>query len=87
MTGTVYVSGIVLNNSQTSSTDFAPKVDVYYSNDASSWTKIASGVAGSATTTIPFTKTLMRYVKVQISGANTSNWWSIGELQSTCSTN
>jgi hypothetical protein len=87
MTGTVYLAGIVLNNSQTSSADFAPKVDVSYSNDGSSWTKLVSGFAGATTTTIPFTKTLMRYIRVQINSANTSNWWSIGELQSTCSTN
>jgi hypothetical protein len=88
MTGTVYLSGIVLNNSQTSPNDYAAKVDVYSSNDGSTWNKIVTGATGGTTTTIPFTKTLMRYMKVQISQANSNNnYWSIGELQTTCTTN
>ncbi|HVU49784.1 MAG TPA: discoidin domain-containing protein, partial [Polyangia bacterium] len=88
MTGTVYLSGIVLNNQQTSSSDYPASVDVYSSNDGSSWNKIVSGAAGGTTTTISFTKTLMRYVRVQINAANSNNnYWSIGELQTTCSTN
>jgi hypothetical protein len=88
MTGTVYLSGIVLNNNSDSSTgDFAASYDVYSSNDGSNWTKIVSGYTGSLTTTIPFTKTLMRYVRVQInSTGGSTNWWSIGEFQTTCAT-
>jgi hypothetical protein len=88
MTGTVYLSGIVLNNnSDASAQDFASTYDVYSSNDGVNWTKMVSGFAGQQTTTIPFTKTLMRYFRVQINntGGNTS-WWSIGELQTTCAT-
>jgi hypothetical protein len=87
MTGTAYLSGIVLNNSQTSSTDYAASYDLYYSNDGSTWTKFVSGVAGGTTTNIPFNRTLMRYVRVQVAAASSGNrWFSIGELQTTCST-
>ena len=87
MTGTVYLSGIALNNSATSPNDYAAKVDVYTSNDANTWNKIVSGATGSTITTINFTKTLTRYVKVQINTVNSNNnYWSIGELQSTCAT-
>jgi hypothetical protein len=87
MTGTVYLSGIVLNNQNVGQNDYAAKFDVYSSNDGSNWSKIVSAAPGATTTTITFTKTLMRYVRVQINTANTNNnWWSIGELQSTCAT-
>jgi hypothetical protein len=88
MTGTAYLTGLVLNNSQTSSSDYAAKYDVSTSNDGTNWSKIVTAAPGATVTTINFTKTLARYVRVQVNTVNPSNgWFSIGELQTTCATN
>ena len=82
-TGPVYLTGITLNNSQTSGNDYAARYDVYASLDGASWSKIVTGAAGApSATTISFGKTQTRYLKVQVNTANTSGaYFSIGELQ------
>ena len=62
-----------------SPTDYARGFDVYASNDASSWTRVA-GCSGSATPEIvSFSPQTAKYVKVVLNtGADV--WWSIDEF-------
>ena len=67
MTGTVYLSSIVLNNSQTSGNGLRCEVRrLQLERRLELDQDCHRGRAGATTTIIPFTKTLMRYVKVQI---------------------
>ena len=61
---------------------------VYTSQDGVNFNSVAvdSSPGAFGKTVFSFTKTLMRAIriKVQIKRRATSNWWSIGEIQTDC---
>jgi hypothetical protein len=85
-TGTVYLTAVTLNDTQTSGSDYASSYDLYSSSSGATWTKFASGPGAPNSTTISFAKTSMRYVRVQVATAspNPGLFFSIGEFQVAC---
>jgi hypothetical protein len=54
---------------------------VMVSNDGVQWgAAIASGAGSSATTTVSFSARSARYIRIEQTGSDPSNWWSIHEL-------
>jgi len=86
-TGTVFLTAVTLNDSQTSPSDYAVKYDLYSSPNGATWTKFASGPGVVSSTTISFAKTSMRYIRVQVATANPNAglYFSIEEFQVACS--
>ena len=59
--------------------DYPGGYQVQVSNDASTWTTVASGPGFGAKMIVPFTPQYAQYVKVVQTGAST-NWWSIAQF-------
>ena len=87
--GTVKLTRLVLNNSQTSGTDYPGQMQLFASQDGTTFesTPFATVNGAASITTINFTEKVMKTVKIKISSARATAWWSIGEVQSVCSTN
>jgi hypothetical protein len=85
-TGTVKLTKITLNNSQTSGTDYPGQVQLYASQDGVNFetTPFATAAGTATSTTISFTEKVMKAVKIKVSQAR-SPWWSIGDIQTSCS--
>jgi hypothetical protein len=86
--GTVKLSQLVLDSTQTSANDFPGKLAVLGSTDGTSFgLTLAANVSGAANkTTITFPVTVVRAVRIVVTAANTNgNYWSIGELTGACS--
>ena len=69
----------VVVDSGSSTSDYAPSVDVEVSSDGSNWTKVASVSSGQPVEVASFTAVTARYVKVVNTGSSGS-WWSIAEF-------
>ncbi|HKT58053.1 MAG TPA: discoidin domain-containing protein [Microbacterium sp.] len=68
-------------DSSTSTGDYAHGADVFVSDDASTWTKVAALTAtGQQIEAVTFAPQTARYIKVVNTGTS-GNWWSIGELE------
>jgi hypothetical protein len=85
--GNVNLSSITLNNSLTSGADYPAKYAVYTSMDGVNFSSTpvvtASGVLNNATAAT-FATESVRAIRIQITSAGSTNWWSIGELQTDC---
>ncbi|HTA20690.1 MAG TPA: discoidin domain-containing protein, partial [Polyangia bacterium] len=81
--GAIYATGITLNNTQTSTNDFATSYALYGSTDGVTWdqTPFASGNGAASSTTINFAKRQLTAIRVQIVTVSGSNYWSIGDVQ------
>jgi RHS repeat-associated protein len=62
-----------------SSTDFTKAYQVFVSNDAVTWSEVASGTGAAGILTVPFPTQTARFVGVVQTGSG-SNWWSIAEF-------
>jgi hypothetical protein len=86
--GTIKLSQLVLDNSQTGLNDFPGKLSVLGSTDGTNFgITLASNVSGAASKTmITFAPQVVKAVKVVVTTANSNgNYWSIGELNAACS--
>jgi hypothetical protein len=85
-TGTVNLSAITLNNTQTSPNDFAATYALYTSQDGVTFSPtpalMAPGAAGQ--TNLMFPQESLRAVRIQVTSVNGTAWWSIGEVQTNC---
>ena len=63
-----------------STNDYPRGYQVFVSNDASTWTSVATGTGTAALVTATFSLQNARYVKVQLTQAFAANWWSIAEF-------
>jgi hypothetical protein len=82
--GTVKITGVTLNNSSTSSGDYPGGYAIYGSSDGMTFgtTAIATGSGAATQTVATFAQQTVRAIKiVQTGTANSSHWWSIGEVQ------
>jgi hypothetical protein len=81
--GAIYATGITLNNTQTSTNDFATSYALYGSTDGVTWdqTPFASGNGSASSTTINFAKRQLTAIRVQIVTVSGANYWSIGDVQ------
>jgi hypothetical protein len=88
-TGTVKLSQVVIDNTNSSSTnDFPATFKIVGSTDGTNFSTVlkdnVSGAAGSMTVTFPVS--VVRAIRIQIITANSNNnWFSIGELNTACS--
>ena len=87
-TGNVNLSRITLDNSSDGATsDFPGTYAVYSSQDGVTFssTPFATGPGTASSTVISFSPESVRAVRIQVTSALSSNWWSIGELGTDCS--
>ncbi len=63
----------------TSEQDYARGYTLEVSKDGTIWKQVASGVGERKATTIDFTATSARYIRMSLTASSTS-WWSIGEI-------
>jgi hypothetical protein len=87
-TGMVKLSKITLDNTQDGSgNDFPGAVSVFTSQDGVNFNTVsdatAQGAAGQMV--LSFQQETMRAIRIQVTAATPSNWWSIGEIQTDCS--
>ena len=87
-TGTVNLTKIVLNNSQSSGNDFPSGIALYGSMDGTSFdsSAFATGSGAAGLSTISFTQRTLRAVRIKITSTGSTNWWSIGDIQTSCAT-
>jgi hypothetical protein len=85
-TGTVKLSSLTLNNSQTSSTDYPGSVEVFGSADGLTFDAAPFVTANGAAnqTNINFAQRSLKAVRIKVKTARAGVWWSIGELQAGC---
>jgi hypothetical protein len=72
-----------------SPTDYARDFELEVSDNASSWTPIASCTGAGSSEVVSFKAQTARYVKVVLTAANSTYWWSIDEFNlyySNCAT-
>jgi hypothetical protein len=84
----VRLTNITLNNTGDSSgNDYPPAYAVYGSTDGHSFnaTAFATGTGAANATVIGFSEQTAMAIKIRNTGSVSNNWWSIGELQLTCS--
>jgi hypothetical protein len=88
-TGTVHLTTITLDNSQTATYDYPAAYAVYASQDGSTFssTPFVSGPGADGKTVITFPQETVRAVRVQVKTPNSNSglYWSIGELETDCS--
>jgi allantoicase len=78
-----HLTKVVLDTTE-STGDFPIAYKLEVSVNGTTFTQVATG-AGADTTTINFTDTSARYIKItETSTAVTTHWWSIHELTLTC---
>jgi hypothetical protein len=86
--GTVKLTKITLNNtSDNSSNDYPRAYAVYGSTDGAifSGSPFATGTGTVGSTVISFAEQIVMAIKIKDTGSVVGTWWSIGELQTTCS--
>ncbi len=76
-----HLTQVVLDTNK-DATDFPVAYKLELSTDGAAYTQVAMG-AGTPITTITFTDTPARYIRVKQTGIGTS-WWTIHELTITC---
>ena len=79
-----HLTQIVLDASK-SATDFPGAYKVEVSSNGTTYKSVATG-AGAIITTVPFTDTAGRYLRITQTGTSKS-WWSIQEISITCKAN
>jgi hypothetical protein len=87
-TGNVRLSTLTLDNTNDGSgNDYPATVAVYPSQDGVNFSPspLATVAGASAKTVITFTQESLRAVRIQVLSARTSNWWSLGEIETDCS--
>jgi hypothetical protein len=87
-TGTVNLSTVTLNNNSDGATnDYPGTYAVYTSQDGVTFgaTPVATGPGAPGQTIISFTQESLQAIRIKVTGARTSNWWSIGEITTDCS--
>jgi endoglucanase Acf2 len=57
--------------------DYARAYTVTVSNDATTWTTVTSGVGGGSPQLIPFPAQTARYIRVTLTQASATNWWTV----------
>jgi hypothetical protein len=79
-TGSAHIFDEVALLAPGSPTDYAPGYSVQISNDARSWTTVASCTGTSAVEVTSFPPQYARYVRVMVTQPDAKYWWSVDEL-------
>jgi hypothetical protein len=86
--GAVKLTNITLNNTaDNSSNDYPRAYAVYGSTDGVTFsgTPFGTGTGATNSTVINFAQQIVMAIKIKDTGSVIGTWWSIGELQTTCS--
>lgn len=86
--GTVKLTKITLNDtSDNSSNDYPRGYAVFGSTDGVTFsgTPFATGTGTAGSTVMSFAEQIVMAIKIKDTGSVVGTWWSIGELQTTCS--
>jgi hypothetical protein len=67
-------------NSGGSTGDYARGYNVEVSTDGSTFTSVATGTGTSSPETVTFAAQTAQYIRVVLTAASTTNWWSIAEF-------
>jgi hypothetical protein len=79
--GMVKLSALQLDNSQSSSSDYADSVGVFTSQDGTTFSNVAAKVStGGSKTVFQMTQESVRAIRIKIVGTSRTNYWSIPEL-------
>mgnify|MGYP001160723178 CR=1 FL=1 len=78
--GSVQTFNQIELNSGGSSGDYARGYNVEVSSDGSTFTSVATGTGSSSPETITFTAQTAQYIRVVLTAASTTSWWSIAEF-------
>ena len=67
-------------NSPNSAGDYARGYNVEVSSDGSTFTSVATGTGSGTPEVVTFTAQTAQYIRVVLTAASTTNWWSIDEF-------
>ena len=67
-------------NAGGSTGDYARGYNVEVSSNGTSFTSVATGTGTSSPQTVTFTAQTAQYIRVVLTAASTTNWWSIAEF-------
>jgi hypothetical protein len=86
-TGSVNLSRLTLDNSQTSGGDYPGAYAVFSSSDGVNFssTPFVTGSGTSGQTVISFQQENVRAIRIQATSTTNGGWWSIGEIETNCS--
>ncbi|HEX4403259.1 MAG TPA: discoidin domain-containing protein, partial [Polyangia bacterium] len=86
-TGSINLSRITLDDSQTSGGDYPGAYAVFSSSDGVNFssTPFVTGSGTSGQTVISFQQENIRAIRIQATSTTNGGWWSIGEIETNCS--
>jgi hypothetical protein len=70
----------IVMDSGPSTGDYARGYNVEVSTDGSTFTSVATGTGTSSPETVTFSSQTAQYIRVVLTAASTTNWWSIAEF-------